>query len=209
MTHRLPLMPLAWGNVILHVAGLALAASFMKPGSNLAPLADRLSYLAASPIGWTIAWSVWIACAGAMVMFAIFVAARIGSRLAYIAAITAVVAAVVDVTCDWVYLFHFPQVAAKASLQTDEFVQFERMTNGISLLVANGLYCLSTLFMTLALRRFYLLGWAVFVFGMLLSAAGLFDIPKLSLWATGPTIGFYCVWVLVVARHWDRRGAMP
>src|SRR5947209_7278642 len=43
------LVALAWLNVAVHVAGLALAAVGIRPGSPAVPLEERLDYLAGAP----------------------------------------------------------------------------------------------------------------------------------------------------------------
>jgi hypothetical protein len=195
---------LGWVNVGLHVAGLALAAAFIRPGSPLAPLSERLAYLSDSPAGWATAWGVWAGCGLAMVSFTVVVSRRLRSRLAKAALVVAVAAAVVDLTCDNLYLFDFPKLAnaADVSGNGEAFLRAERLTNVVSLTVANGLYSVSTLLLALALRGrpgVWPVGVAVFVFGLLLAAAGVTGNPEHALWATPPTIGLYCVWVPLVA----------
>ena len=43
-------------------------------------------------------------------------------------------------------------------------------------------------------------------FGLLLSAAGFTGVPWHAMWATPPTIGLFCVWVLLVARSLEPAG---
>ncbi|HEY1377899.1 MAG TPA: hypothetical protein VGF55_13955 [Gemmataceae bacterium] len=212
MTRTHPLTVLAWLNVGLHVGGLALAAAFIRPGSPLTPLPERLAYLASAPAGWALAWGVWAACAAAMVSFT-FVAARlVGSPLARSALAVAVVAAVADLACDVQYVFSFPKGAFSAGSAAELFVRVERLTNWISLTVANGLYSVSTLLLSLALRAhpaILAVGTAVFASGMLLAAAGVTGVPEHALWATPPTIGLYCLWVLLVARSLTAERSAP
>src|SRR3954452_21831533 len=99
---------IAWLNVGINVAGLGLAAAFIRPGSALVSLPDRLAYLASDPVGWRIAWLVWAGCALAMVGFTLGVLGRIDSPLAPWAFVVAVVAALVDLVCDYTYIFEFP-----------------------------------------------------------------------------------------------------
>ena len=73
-------------------------------------------------------------------------------------------------------------------------------------IVANGLYTLATLLLTLALRRYPGLSpWAtpcglgVVLFGFVMVAAGFAGNVWLAALSTGPTIGLYCVWSLLVA----------
>jgi hypothetical protein len=213
---RRRIVGLAWLNVSLHVAGLALAAAFMRPGSPLAPLSDRLAYLAAQPSGWTIAWCVWAACALAMASFAFAIAVELRTAPARWAVVAAAVAAVADLTCDARYAFSFPKLAFQADSAAHSFLAQERWTNFVSLAIANGLYSISTLLSTFALRGRVGLapgttpaGVGVFACGMVLAAAGIVGSPDLAFWATPPTIGLYCVWVLLVARSLTHAGSGP
>jgi hypothetical protein len=206
----------AWLNVGLHAAGLILAAVFMRPGSPLTPLSERLTYLASQPIGWTITWAVWAACSVAMVSFAYVVAVQLGAKLARRAFIVAAAAAIVDLACDARYAYSFPTLASEIDPTAQTFLAAERSTNFVSLTIANGLYSVSTLLSTLALRgRPGLIpgtigvGIAVFISGLALAAAGVIESPDLAFWATPPTIGLYCVWVLLAARSLTRGGAEP
>lgn len=208
-----PLVALARLNVLLHVAGLVLAAAFIRPGSPLSPLDERRAYLAAWPAGWATAWAVWAACGVVMVAFTIAVAGRVRSQLARRAVSVAVAAAVIDLTCDGMFIGEFPRWAAEATAST--FLHRERFTNLVSLFVANGLYSVSIFMLTLSFRRvdgmgraIVPVGVAVAMGGLVLAVAGITGVPEHALWATGPTIGLYCIWVLLVARSLTTREAL-
>jgi hypothetical protein len=180
------------------------------------PLADRLTYLVAQPRGWTIAWCVWAACALAMANFAFVIAAELRTALARWAVVAAAVAATVDLTCDVRYMFSFSKLAFQADSAAQSFLSQERWTNFFSLAIANGLYSISTLLSTFALRgRVGLVpgtiaaGIGVITCGMVLAAAGILGSPELAFWATPPTIGLYCAWVLLVARSLTHGGNGP
>ena len=71
--------------------------------------------------------------------------------------------------------------------------------------IANGLYTTGVLLMTICLRgltgapaRFA--GWATAVAGYAMALAGLLPSPELLQAATGPTLGFYSLWTVLVAR---------
>jgi hypothetical protein len=209
-----PPSALAWLNISLHVVGLGMAAAYIQPGSPLVSIAERRAYLAAWPPGWIAAWLVWAGCAGAMVAFTAAVARQVDVRLARWAAEFAVLAAAVDLTCDGLFIARFPRMAAEAS--TDDFLHRERLTTFVSLFVANGLYSVSTLLLSLALRNRPGIGRAVVpvgvgvvVCGIALAAAGVTGVAEHAFWATGPTIGLYCVWVLLVSRSLTARGCGP
>jgi hypothetical protein len=208
-----PLAALAWLNVGLHVAGLGLAAAFIRPGSPLTSLPERITYLAGRPPGWALAWWVWVASAVAMVCFAYAVSRRLAVPLGRWGLATAAVAATVDLACDEQYILALPKLAFNSGGSPDSFAPFERLLNFLSLTVANGLYSVSTLLLTLAVRRrpglvrgTVAVGVGVFIFGMMLSLAGLTGVPDHAFWATPPTIGLYCVWVLLMERSLIREG---
>jgi hypothetical protein len=75
-----PAHQLAWLNVVLHVAGLVLAAAFIRPGSPLVSLSERLDYLGRAPAGWTCAWVTWMLCAAALIAFLATVTTRLGEH---------------------------------------------------------------------------------------------------------------------------------
>src|ERR1700712_2330757 len=63
------LSSLAWANVALHGAGLAVAWYGMRPGSLAVPLAERMAYLAGRPAGWIGGWGIWMICTILLVSF--------------------------------------------------------------------------------------------------------------------------------------------
>jgi hypothetical protein len=217
ITNR-PLTGLAWLNVFLHVAGLALAAIGVRPGSPLVPLEERLSYLAASPIGWTFAWVAWMCCAASLIAFLAVVTNRLGgeARLAQFGLMIAVTAAGFDLCCDSIYVLVFPMLASWQPPAEAQFLLAERVTGIAGLVVANGGYSISILLVTLALRdqpgifRFTVgVGYAVAGFGFLLAAAGITWVPWHAAWATPPTIGLFCLWVILVAYSLEPAGRSP
>jgi hypothetical protein len=200
---------LAWTNVGLHVAALALSAIGIRPGTPAVPVAERLAYLAGAPVGWLLGWGLWMVCAVALVAFLTAAAHRLGegAALARLAVVVAVAGITFDLFCDSVYLVVFPRLAVAGPAQEALFLAVEKITNLASLVIANGAYSVSTLLLTLALRSRPGLvpfatgvGYAVFGFGMLLSAAGFTGVPWHVEGASAPTIGLYCVWAVLVAR---------
>lgn len=196
-------------NIALHMLGLGLAAVAMRPGTPAASLNDRMTYLASQPLGWTLAWSVWLCCMVTMVAFIALVVQRLGrdNILARLALIVVVLAGAFDCLGDSLYLAVLPQVAQWQPRDERAFLLVEKATQIVSLVVANTLYSVATLLLSLALRVFpgvrrgtVLVGCGVFVFGMLLSAAGFTGVAWHVEFSTGPTIGLYCVWVILVAR---------
>jgi hypothetical protein len=217
ITHR-PLVGLAWINVFLHLVGLALAAIAIPPGSPLVPLPERLRYLAAGPIAWTFAWAAWMCCAFALVAFLAVLTNRLGeqARLAQLGLMIAVAAAGFDLCCDSIYLLVFPMLASCQPPPETLFLIAERVTGIAGLVVANGAYSISILLLALALRDRPEIspftvgaGYGVAGFGLLLAAAGITWVPWHAALATPPTIGLFCLWVILVAYSLDPARRSP
>jgi hypothetical protein len=190
----------AWINVGLHVAGLALAAVTMKPGTPAAPLLERIRYLAARPAGWTAGWLVWILCALALVAFMRLLARAHPSPFAVAAATLAVLGAVVDVTCDLAYILVLP---ARAAGDVSNFLAFERRLAAVSLTGANGLYSLAVLVATLGLPASAVLtrglGVLTFLAGLVLAGAGFTGDPRHVMVGTALTIPLFLGWSLAAS----------
>jgi hypothetical protein len=206
---------LAWLSVVLHVVGLVFAYFGMRPGTPLVPLPQRLEYLAGAPLVWSLGWAVWMLCAGTAVAFLAALVARLGdgADLARLGLTVAVAAAAFDICCDSIYIVMLPALAAAQPPSEGLFLAVERLTGLASLAVANGGYSVGTLLIALALRGrkglvpgTMAVGYGVAGSGLLLAAAGFKGIPWHAEWATPPTIGLYCVWVLLVARSFERGG---
>jgi hypothetical protein len=205
------LMPLAIANVAVHVVGLLFAAFGMRPGSSLAPFPERMQYLARHPLGWSAGWGVWMLCDFAVIAFVVQSARRLRNDWAHLAVGLILIGCSVDLACDCLFIVVLPDLAVQEPVNAQIFLTVEKGTNTISLAVANGLITLSAAAMTAAIclgeKRtlpIFLLGAAILVFGLLLSAAAFMSSPWLTEWATGPTILSYCVWCLVVAHRLDR-----
>jgi hypothetical protein len=202
------LVRLAWLNVVVHILGLILAAVAMRPGSPLVPLRDRLDYLAQAPPLWTCAWATWMICAAALIAFLAALTYRLGveARLAQLGLMIVVAGGGFDLFCDSIYILVFPKLAASPALQEASFLMIERVTGIASLVIANGAYAVGILLIVTAMRgrpglvRFTTgAGYGVAGGGLLLAAAGFTGVPEHALWATPPTMGLFCIWVLLVA----------
>jgi hypothetical protein len=213
-----PIRKLAWLNVALHLAGLVLAAAFIRPGSPLVTLSERLDYLGGAPFGWTCAWVAWMLCAAALIAFLATVTSCLGKEavLAQLGLMIAVAGIGFDLLCDSIYILIFPMLASQKPPPETLFLTVERATGIASLVIANGAYSVGILLITLALRnrqnlaRFTTpIGFAVAGFGLLLAAAGFTGVPWHAAWATPPTIGLFCVWVILVARSLEPARRVP
>jgi hypothetical protein len=218
MTQRL--MPLAIVNIAIHVLGLIFALFGMRPGSPLVSVDDRIRYLSQHPLGWSLGWGVWMLCDLAVIAFLFQTARRLRNDLAWLAVGIILVGITVDLSCDSLFIVLLPHLAANQPVNEEIFLIAEKAINTISLVMGNGLITISTVVMTVAfwnqmdrglrnrvLSLTLVFGIAIFVFGMLLSAAGFTAQPRLTEWMTGPTILSYCAWCGLVAFRLDRAGA--
>jgi hypothetical protein len=213
---RYPIRRVAWINVVVHFAGLVLAAIGIRPGSPLVSLPERLSYLADKPPGWALGWITWICCAIALIAFLAVLTQRLRkqSGLAELSLMIAIAGAALDLSCDAIYAIAVPMLAAWQPPVETLFLTVERVTGIVSLAIANGAYSVAILLFTMVLqgrREFGALtvgiGYGVGGFGLLLAAAGFTGVPWHAAWATVPTIGLYCLWVILVARSLEPAGS--
>ncbi|MBW8878264.1 MAG: hypothetical protein JF614_25150 [Acidobacteria bacterium] len=198
------LSSLAWANVALHAAGLGLAWFGIRAGSVAVPLAARMAYLADRPAGWIWGWGIWMACPLLLVAFMAVLRSCLPAPgpAADLALACAAAGMSVDLLCDVIQIQALPLVAAgPVSL----FLVLERIAFTGGATVANGFYTVGIVLMILCLRPVAsvparLAGWATGISGAVMVLSGLLLSPALLLASTGPTIGFYCLWTVLVAR---------
>jgi hypothetical protein len=198
------LLILAWANVVLHAAGLIVAWFAMQPGSVVAPLPERMAYLAGRPVGWSLGWGIWMLCSLLLVAFMIVLRRRLpdSGAVAQLAIVLTAAGMAVDLLCDVIQIQVLPTVAGAGP---DLFLAFERLAFTGGLTVANGLYTAGVLLMNLRLRGLVgspalLAGWVTAIAGFALAAAGLVPSPALLQISTGTTIVSYSLWTILVAR---------
>jgi hypothetical protein len=176
------LWALAWANVALHGAGLALALLAMRPGSPLVPLPARVAYLAARPAGWSWGWGTWMACSLLLVAFLAALVSLLPERrfAARLALLLAAAGMSVDLVCDLAQIAVLPEAAAAGGAGLPLFRAAERLAFLGGATVANGLYTAAILLVALSLAAAgldraatRLAGLATVAGGALLAAAGL------------------------------------
>lgn len=198
------LIATAAANVLLHVAGLALSITSLRPGSPAVPLDERLAYLASHGLGWPIGWGVWMLCALALVAFlAVLRPHAPAADLASLAVTLAAAGAAIDLVCDVGQIVVLPDMAAWRPPQPALFVTWERWLGATGAIAANGLYSLATLAATLALRRrlpayVVALGVATCAAGFLLVAAGFTGNMRQLEASVGATIVSFVLWTVAV-----------
>jgi|SRR6185312_50078 len=196
-------LTLAWANVVLHGVGLAVAWYGMRPGSLAAPLAERMAYLANRSAGWIGGWGIWMICALLLVSFMAVLRSHLPtpSPAADLALAFAAAGMGVDLLCDVIQMQALPMAAGGPG---PSFLLLERIAFTGGATVANGLYTAGVVLMTVCLRKATvatrLAGWATGLSGAAMVLSGLVLSPALLVASTGPTIGFYSLWTVLVAR---------
>jgi hypothetical protein len=197
------LLLLAWGSAALHGAALVAAATVLRPGSPLAPAADRLAYLVPAPAGWRWGWVLWMLAAGSLVAFLGALVPRLPQPSALILPLAAAGLGV-DLVCDAVWMAIVPLAAAGADpLGRLEIWQRLALLGGT--VAANGLYSWAVALAAAALYRAGArlaagLGAAVATAGALLVLVGLAGASALLPAVTAATIGLFALWAPLAAR---------
>ena len=171
----------------------------MRPGSALVPLPERMEYLAGHPAGWTWGWGIWMLCSLLLLGYVAALRSRRPSFAADLALTLTAAGMGVDLLCDVVQIRALPLATASEPL----FLSLEAIVFTGGATVANGLYTIAVLILTLRLRlglAARLAGVATVVFGTAMAVAGMVPSPRLLELATGPTIGFYSLWTILTAR---------
>lgn len=192
---------LAWINIAVHIVALAFAAVFMRPGSPSVPLEDRMAYLAGNPPGWTIGWATWMACAILDVALLAQLNARAPrhSRLGLAGIVAALIGAITDISCEVAHIWILPRIAALDSV--DNFVGLERTLWWTGAIVANPLYAVGVVLVTMALvppKHVVALAWATLAAALIMAVT--VPWPHLFEPASGLTIVIFIAWVFTAAR---------
>jgi hypothetical protein len=175
----------------------------MRPGSLAVPLAERMAYLAGRPAGWIGGWGLWMICSVLLVSFMAVLRNRLPApnSAADLALAFTAAGMGVDLLCDVIQMQALPLAAAGP---VPSFLLLERIAFTGGATVANGLYTAGVVLMTVCLREATiatrLAGWATGLSGAVMVLSGLVLSPTLLVASTGPTIGFYSLWTLLVAR---------
>jgi hypothetical protein len=170
-----------------------------------------MAYLAASPPGWTWGWGIWMLCTLLLAAYMAALRLRIpGPSLApRLALVFTAAGMAADLLTDAVQIQVLPLAARAGASGETLFLAFERLALTGGATVANGLYTAGILLMVIALRSLTgtaarLTGGATVAAGATMVLAGLLPSPELLAASTGPTIGFYSVWTVLVARDLGR-----
>ncbi len=194
-----PLVAAAWVTVALHLLGLVMAATVMRPGTTLMPPGEREAFLAARPWGWVAGWGVWALAALSLVVLFAGLDGRWRTGLPRTALPLVIVGACVDLSGDLL------EASLPMSIGGDSFPIIERLAGFIGTVVANGLYSAGMLLAGHAFRPGIIrwCAWAAFAGGMVMVAGGIANAAIVIAVATPTIMIAYCAFALLAARQLD------
>jgi hypothetical protein len=137
----------------LNALGLVLAVVGMRPGAPMLPLDQRMVFLAAHPVGWTLGWTVWLLAALALVLLFARLVRVLPGALAVPALALAAIGATIDITCDVLQIIAIPLVAAAEPPAPALFAALDAGLWGCGVILGSGLYCAAVALATLGLAR--------------------------------------------------------
>lgn len=186
-------------NLALHAVGLLAAALWMRPGTAVFSSDVRRAFLAADPLGWRCGWAVWMLCALSVAGFFSVLCASLDAAVARLVTTLVSAAIAVDLLCDVAQLAVLPMAARDTE---GVFRVVERLAGAGGTVVANGLYTLAAVTVSVALPsvRVRALGALLGLAGFGMVLAGLMDSAVGVERSTGPAIVLYGLWALVVSR---------
>jgi hypothetical protein len=180
----------------MNAAAILAMATVLREGTEVVPaVADRIGYIAGHPALWRAGWVVWIGAAISLVAFY----AWWGSFLRRSAvAVAALAVASAGLACD---LFAESLLLGWLPLDYDRIAPFSTLLTGA---VANGLYTLAGIVLTIATRSLrgsrLALTWAVWLAGGALTACTLARVPSGIAISTGALFALFCPWVAWLGR---------
>jgi hypothetical protein len=171
---------------VVNFAAALVMAFVLSPGTPLFDATGRSAYVRANLDAWRLGWAVWIAAALSLLWFYRWWRGRIGAS--HVAVALAAGGLVADVTSELMLILYDAATAAFAFFLTG--------------VVANGLYTLCGIWLTLAMRLntveriWTALMWGA---GITLSIATLTGLYLLAAIATAVLFALFCPWCVYLA----------
>ena len=170
-----------WLCVIVHVVALLMMAIVLKPATLIEPdAAIRSSYIAQHVTAWSIGWGVWMAAAASLVGFYAWWGSKLAARnVATMAVVLTAVGMAFDFSGEGLLIFHLVEHATVSPSDYAAFTDVERNFVLLSAGVANGLYTLGGMLLTLATpnlpRRVRALMWITWLAGLAMTIAAVMN----------------------------------
>jgi hypothetical protein len=188
---------IAWANripgppivcAVVNLAAVLVMAFVLAPGTPLfADAAERSAYVQANLDAWRLGWSVWIAAALSLLGFYVWWW-RIRIDVSYVPIVLAMLGFLADVTAELTLILYSESTAPFAFALTG--------------VVANGLYTISGIWLTLGMRLSTVERiWATVMWaaGITLSLATLTGQYLVAAIATAVLFALFCPWCVYLA----------
>jgi hypothetical protein len=171
----------------LNFAAALVMALVLAPATPIQPdTAERFAHVQTHLLAWRIGWAVWIAAALSLLWFYAWWRGRIGAS--YVPVVIAAVGFVADATAEFALIYYLVTTATFAFDLTG--------------IVANGLYTICGIWLTLAMplsraeRLWAAVMWAA---GITLSVATLAGAYLVAAVATAVLFALFCPWCVYLA----------
>jgi len=178
---------------IANLAAVLALALVLAPGTTLVPSADdRARYIAEHIVAWRAGWLVWMIAALTLLWFYLWWRARVGGPH------VAIAIAFLGIAADWTAELTLIVAGADGHAAVAGFAFF--LTGA----VANGLYTIAGIILTLATRlgtaarAYAALMWSA---GGLLSVGAALDLPLLTAVATAALFALFIPWCVWLGRR--------
>jgi hypothetical protein len=191
----------------LHLIAGVLMAVVLRWGLETNPdVHSRMAFIVTHRAMWFVAWFSWTAAALGILYFYTSFAAAHQPSISF-AVLLSIAAIGPDLAAQAIEIGVLPSLAYRA-LQTDSapelFLQLHRIAVLLSGYLANGLYSLTALMLTLSTRDKYpdivsLLGMIVGISGLALSAAALADSAAGMFWCNVVLVPAILLWLAGIA----------
>ncbi|MEK6233167.1 MAG: hypothetical protein N2C14_00490, partial [Planctomycetales bacterium] len=190
-----------------HLVGMFTLAFLIAGGSELIPAtADRARYVADFLPRWRLGWATWMFAAPTLIGFYSWWAARIPQSGP---ALAGVVVAAVGMCFDWlgesVYVAWLPDFALQQTNDAESLAKFAQVQQFATMLtagVANGLYTLGGIILTLASPwlqgRLRATAWIIWTAGIGMSVSAVLESPHGAAVCSAilfPLLTMWCFWM--------------
>jgi hypothetical protein len=180
----------------LNFAAIVAMATVLRFGTEIVPLvADRVSYISQHPVVWRAGWSLWIAAALSLAAFYAWWASYLQDGGWGVAALSlASLGLVCDLFAESLLIGWLPR----------DYESVAPMTTILTGAVANGLYTLAGVMLTLATHSLggllRAMAWTIWTAGATLTVCTLAGTPTGIAISTTVLFGVFCPWAVLLGR---------
>lgn len=175
------------------LAFLALALG-LRHGTEMAPLADRISFVESHPLLWRAGWCVWMAAAISLLGAYAWWASRIPSRAGLLGFLVAAAGLCCDLSAESLFVGWLP----------DDFARIQSAGTFLTGGMANGLYTVGGILLTRATPNLRgglrVWAWCAWTAGILLSVSAFAGAPMATAVSATALFLLFCPWVAVLGR---------